>query len=110
MYELREPRKVCKISFRPRPEENLAAPDCPTDYTFEGSNSKQFNTSSVLLLNITNHPACIPGKVVTQPFKNEKSFKYYRLNIIDVPGRPTSTQKFAVISDVRFYGQENDCL
>ena len=129
MYELKEPKIVCKISFRTRPDSEgyshpsnpyiRLAPDCPTDYTFEGSNSTQFNESSVLLLNVTLpcfagyvHPVTksfINSKPFTQSFINSKPFKYYRLNVLDVQGWPDKKQKYAVISDVRFYGREKDC-
>ena len=115
-YQLKEPKRICKFAFRPRfsfvrtnpthpteKEKTIVQSDCPKNYTFEGSND---NTTFDVLLSLTNQPLCTFEKLVVHSFENDISYKFYRLNVTDVPGRWKTEEKFVVIGDVRVYGEE----
>ena len=69
----------------------------------EGSNNgKDFET----LLEVKSEKRCFPGKKLSHYFKNDKAFKFYRLNVIDVPGR-SKTVKYLCLEQVQFFGTES---
>ena len=119
LYQLNETKRICKFAFRPRfsfthldpsdPTNNRTRvdTDCPQDYTFEGSND---NITFDVLGSFTNQPWCEFETLVVHSVKNDNSYKFYKLNVTEVPGRKltawTQRDKFVVIGDVRFYGEE----
>ena len=102
MYELKDPLPICKISFFPRSDRH-AQSDTPKSYKFEGS----YDGITFEMIFSLDDQVGSPGTIMTKSFANEKSFKFYRLMFLEVPGR-SNGNKFVVLADVNFFGNPGE--
>ena len=76
--------------------------DCPKSYKFQGSTD---GTNFEDILTVTDQDPCVADAILTKSFANQKSFKFYRFLVLDVPGRDTA--KYVIMRDLRFFGNDD---
>jgi len=108
MYELKDPFPISKISWKTRYQTEdhymlIHNRDCPKSFVFEGSMDANTFTPLLTVEDLDVDTECIPEHEMTKSFPNEELFKYYRFYVMDVRGRTTGP-KYAVISDLQFFG------
>ena len=108
-FELNNPKAICKISFRTlgnNSKKNKAI-HCPKSFKFQGSNDNKTFTDLLTLTDAVER-TCNPDKVFAESFANEKAFKFYRLFVLDVPGRKNG-RKYVILRDIQFFStSQND--
>ena len=104
LYELPQPAAVCKVSFLPRflnrGNPQFLEEDCPESFQFAGSNDG-INFHPLLT---EDNQQCRNDVRIEKIIDNQRAFKFYRLEVKDVPGRPGGN-KFAIIRDLQFFGK-----
>ena len=84
--------KVCiKYSVLAMDDDALKLPECPKDWTFEGSNTGAFGGEEVVLDTITSEEDWYLGEERHFNFTNTTAYLYYRLNVSDNNGGSYTT-------------------